>query len=45
MALGLEKRWYVSRIEFDPEDDRIGLYLDFKRGSRFHFGTYLCNNG
>ena len=35
MALGLEKPWYVSRIEFDPSEQRIDLYLDFKRGSKF----------
>jgi transposase len=35
MALGLEKPWYVNRIEFDPDEGRIDLYLDFKRGSKF----------
>ena len=34
LALGLEKPWYVSRIEFDPAD-RIDLYLEFKPGSKF----------
>jgi transposase len=36
MALGLEKPWYVEQIEFDPKEQRIDLYLDFKRGSKFH---------
>jgi hypothetical protein len=35
MALGLEKPWFVSRIEFDPDEGQIDLYLDFKRGSKF----------
>jgi transposase len=36
MALGLEQPWYVERIEFTSEEQRIDLYLDFKRGSKFH---------
>jgi hypothetical protein len=35
MALGLEKPWFVSRIEFDPDEGRIDLHIDFKRGSKF----------
>ena len=35
LALGLEKPWYVNRIEFDPDEGLIDLYLDFKRGSKF----------
>jgi hypothetical protein len=31
MALGLEKPWYVNRIEFDPDEGRIDLYLDQAR--------------
>jgi hypothetical protein len=36
VALGLEKPWHVERIEFTPEEQRIDLYPDFKRGSKFH---------
>lgn len=35
LALGLEKPWYVSRIDFDQSEQRIDLYLDFKPGSKF----------
>ena len=39
MALGLEKPWFVKRIEFTPEEQRIDLFLDFHSGSKFHCPT------
>lgn len=37
LALGLSKPWYVSSVEFDPDNKRLELHLDFKRG-----GTFPC---
>ena len=35
LALGLSSPWTVTRSEFDAEDSRLDLYVDFPRGSRF----------
>ena len=35
IALGLEKPWHVTKIEFNPDEQRIDLFLDFQRGSKF----------
>ena len=35
VALGLSSPWTVTRSEFDAEDGRLDLDLDFPRGSRF----------
>ncbi len=35
IALGLEKPWYVDRIEFSQKEQRLDLYLEFKTGSKF----------
>ena len=34
-ALGLTPPWRVSQVEFDLEQTRLDLYLDFPRGARF----------
>ena len=34
-ALGLEKPWRVTNIEFSPTDRRLDLHLDFSAGSTF----------
>ena len=34
-ALGLTGPWRVARTEFDPEQARLDLYLEFGRGARF----------
>lgn len=34
-ALGLSDPWRVDRMEFDPAEHRLDLYLDFERGARF----------
>jgi transposase len=34
-ALGLQDPWEVVRIDFDPQDRRLDLHLDFARGARF----------
>jgi transposase len=34
-ALGLEKPWQVMRIDFNPSERCLNLYLDFPKGSRF----------
>ena len=35
MALGLMPPWFVDRSEFDAEEKRLDLYIDFFRGGRF----------
>jgi transposase len=35
LALGLSSPWTVTRSEFDGQDGRLDLYVDFPRGSRF----------
>jgi len=34
-ALGLGKEWFVTKTEFDAENKRLDIYLDFERGSKF----------
>jgi transposase len=35
MALGLLPPWLVERCEFDPEEERFDIYVDFTRGAEF----------
>jgi len=35
MALGIEPPWVVMKSTFDGAAKRLGIYLDFARGSRF----------
>ncbi len=35
VALGLDKPWVVSQIEFSAEKNQLDLWLDFPSGSRF----------
>ena len=35
MALGLIPPWFVDRSEFDADEKRLDLYLDFSSGGRF----------
>lgn len=34
-ALGLGKEWFITKTEFDGENKRLDIYLDFERGSKF----------
>ncbi len=34
-ALGLQEPWLVVNTEFDPDKQRLDVYLDFARGARF----------
>ena len=34
-ALGLMPPWFVDRSEFDADEKRLYVYLDFSRGGRF----------
>ncbi len=40
LALGLTPPWRVEKIEFDPDQHRLDLYLGFERGS--HFACTQC---
>jgi hypothetical protein len=35
LALGLTPPWFIEKVSFDPEQKRLDLFLDFKRGSKF----------
>jgi len=37
LALGLSKPWFVAGVEFEPEQKRLELLIDFERG-----GTFSC---
>lgn len=45
LALGLEKPWYVSAVQLEPEKKRLELQIDFERGGMFpcpECGTAGC---
>ncbi len=44
-ALGLTAPWRVARTEFDAEQARLDLYLDFPRGTRFPCPAKDCAHG
>ena len=46
-ALGLASPWRVDRVQFDPGQKRLDLYLDFPRGARFGWRASqgLCASG
>ena len=35
MALGLDNNWHVVNSEFNPQEKRLDIYLDFKPGTSF----------
>lgn len=35
MALGLTPPWSVAGADFDPQDRRLDIHIDFPSGSRF----------
>ena len=35
LALGLSTPWFVSSVEFEPEQRRLELLIDFERGGAF----------
>src|SRR5260370_15351987 len=37
LALGVSEPWYVAKIDLSPEEHRLEIALDFRRG-----GTFLC---
>src|SRR5689334_12105468 len=36
-ALGIEKPWFVSEINFDADTKRLDIKIDFTKGSTFTF--------
>jgi len=37
MALGIQKPWYVRRVEFDKEKGELNIKVDFAKGSVFQY--------
>ena len=35
MALGLSNPWYVKQLDFDVEEKKLLIEIDFKSGARF----------
>ena len=35
LALGITPPWEVDRLEFDADQRRLDIHVDFKRGSKF----------
>ncbi|MCA1682359.1 MAG: ISL3 family transposase, partial [Actinobacteria bacterium] len=44
-ALGLTAPWRVARTEFEAEQTRLDLYLDFPRGAQFPCPAKDCTHG
>lgn len=36
-AIGLQKPWYISKVDFDAEKRRLDIYVDFEKGSKFEY--------
>ncbi len=34
-ALGIESPWYIKEIEFQASSNRLDVYIDFIKGSKF----------
>jgi len=37
IALHVEKPWYIKNINFNEEEKRLDIYIDFKKGSAFFY--------
>jgi transposase len=37
MALGVQKPWYVRRVEFDKDKGELNIKVDFAKGSEFEY--------
>jgi hypothetical protein len=35
LALGLQAPWFVKDVQFSPKQQRLDLWLGFRRGSTF----------
>jgi len=44
-ALGLTPPWFIEKVSFEPEQKRLDLFLDFKRGSKFPCPECGCREG
>ncbi len=36
-ALGIEEPWYIDKINFDEEEKRLDIHIDFERGAKFNY--------
>ncbi|MDQ7022914.1 MAG: hypothetical protein Q9M97_05280 [Candidatus Gracilibacteria bacterium] len=34
-ALGLKEPWYIKEVKLDIENERLDIYLDFEKGTKF----------
>ena len=43
LALNVQNPWYIKDIQFDSENKRLDVHIDFHKGSLFHCAllTYL----
>ena len=51
-ALNINDPWFIKDIQFDPYKKRLDIYIDFHKGSVFHYeskedninGTFKAHN-
>ena len=41
-ALNIDDPWILTKIDFDPDEKRMDIYLDFEPGTKFK--CPMCNN-
>lgn len=37
LALNIQEPWYIKDIQFNVENKRLDIYIDFRRGALFHY--------
>lgn len=42
-ALNIQEPWFIKDIQFDSERKRLDIYIDFKKGSIFHYKSQEDN--
>ncbi len=36
-ALMVEKPWFIQEVNFDPQDGKLDIWIDFEAGSEFFY--------
>ena len=37
LALNIQEPWHIKDIQFDIENKRLDIYIDFRKGAIFHY--------
>ena len=43
LALNIQDPWYIKDIQFDPENKRLDIHIDFPKGAIFHYESQEDN--